>query len=494
MEEKTEIIEKKTGKATKVKEFFKFKWLIKLLGLRQTKYGSNTFLALVVMLGILILVNFIAQKESIRWDLTKIKKYSLSDQTLKVLNNIDEDIKIIGFFQTNNSQRGEVEDLINEYKAKNNKISIEFIDPDVKPAEALKFGITRYGTLIFEQGDKKEQALTYSEADITSSLLKLSRDEIKSIYFLSGHNEKDIDAMTELGYATIKDLLEREGYVVKKLSLITEKKIPEDADVIVIAGPKEKVLDKEQDLLRKYLDDGGKMMALIDPSTEIKSKSNLSDLLYKWGVEIEDGVVIDPAKYFWTDVGSPVIEKWENHQITSSISPAFFSGVAKVDQAAEHPKNVEVQPLAKTSSDSWLEKELTSGKAKYNEGQDVKGPISIALAVQGINKEEEQADSEEKKETENNSPRIVVMGDSDFANNIFANSLGNFDLFINSINWLAEEEDLISIRPKQEEQRTVTLTGSQSKLIFYLTVIGMPLIIIIIGIGVWMDRKRKTKR
>ncbi|GAH82220.1 unnamed protein product, partial [marine sediment metagenome] len=213
------------------------------------------------------------------------------------------------------------------------------------------------------------------------------------------------------------------------------------------------------------------------------------------GVKIEDGVVIDPSKYFWTDVGSPVIEKWENHQITSSISPAFFSGVAMVDKAAEHPENVEVDSLALTSSESWLEKDLKTGKAKYTDGTDTQGPISIAMVVTGLEDEEEESEEkseEDKKEA--TSPRIVVVGDSDFANNVFADSLGNFDFFINSIDWLAEEQELISIRPKEQEQRKVTLTGSQSKFIFYSTVIGMPLIVIIIGIGVWMDRKRKRKR
>jgi len=290
------------------------------------------------------------------------------------------------------------------------------------------------------------------------------------------------------------DLLEREGYEVKKLSLVTDKKIPDDAEVIVIAGPRQKILDKEKKILSKYLDDGGKMLALLDPSNEVKAKSNLASLFKKWGVQIEDGVVIDPTKYFWTDVGSPVIEKWEKHQITSSISPAFFSGVMKIDEADEHPENVEITSLAKTSNDSWLEKELESGKTKYNEDSDIKGPISVAMVVQGITATEEEKESDEEKKDENKSPRIVVVGDSDFANNVFADSLGNFDFFINSIDWLAEEEDLISIRPKEQEQRTVTLTGAQSKLIFYLTVIGMPLIVIIIGIGVGMDRKRKRKR
>lgn len=486
--------EKKHQKKNKITEFFKFKWLLNFFGMRQTRYGSNTFLVIVVMIGILVLVNFIAQKESVRWDMTKIKKYSLSDQTVKVIEAIDEEVKVIGFFQTNNPQRGEVEDLLEEYKAKNDKITIEFIDPDLKPAEARQYGIARYGTLIFEKGDKKEQALTTSESDITSSLLKLSRDESKVIYFLSGHKEKDIETVSELGYITIKELLEREGYEVKKLSLVTDKKIPKDAEVVVIAGPKQKILDKEKTILSKYLKDGGKMLALLDPSNEVDVKSNLASLFKNWGVQIEDGVVIDPTKYFWTDVGSPVVEKWEKHQITSSISPAFFSGVMKVGEADEHPENVEISSLAKTSNDSWLEKELESGKAKYNEGDDVKGPISIAMVVQGITTASDEEKTEDEKKDEDKSPRIVVVGDSDFANNVFADSLGNFDFFVNSINWLAEDEDLISIRPKDQEERTVTLTGAQSKLIFYLTVIGMPLIVIIIGIGVWMDRKRKRKR
>ncbi|GAH82944.1 unnamed protein product, partial [marine sediment metagenome] len=166
--------------------------------------------------------------------------------------------------------------MIDEYKALNSKLSVEYIDPDIKPTVARQYGITRYGTLIFEQGDKKEQALTTTESDLTSSLLKLTRDEIKTIYFLTGHNEKDIEAMTELGYATISSLLEREGYQVKKLSLVTEKKVPADAEVVVLAGPKKKILDKEKIELNKYLKNGGKMLALLDPSNESDTKVNVN--------------------------------------------------------------------------------------------------------------------------------------------------------------------------------------------------------------------------
>ena len=458
-----------------------------VFGMRQTKYGTNTAVAILALLGVLVIANFIAKKENVRWDLTKSKKYSLSDQTKKVLERVDQDIKVTLFYQTSNPEKANAENLLNEYKEKSGHIQTEFIDPDKNPAEARKFEVDRYGTVIFEMGDKKELATMASESEFTSSILKLTRDEIKKIYFLEGHAEKDIEGMDQSSYSTVKTSLEREGYEVAKLSLLTKPEIPEDLSVLIIAGPQKKLLDKEKEVIEKYINEGGKLFLLIDPKSEVKVETGFSSFISKWGVHSDRHVVIDPKLYFWTDPSAPVINAWATHQITEKLSSAFFPGVGEISAASDAPAEYIVTSLAGTSPDSWLENSIEKKEVEFNEDKDKKGPISVAVAVEETsNSPEEENEEENKKKT-----RLIVVGDSDFAVDGFADSLGNQDFFLNSVNYLAEEEELISIRPKDEEERTVALTGGQSKTIFYGTVFGMPVVVIIAGILVWLRRRKK---
>ena len=457
-----------------------------VFGMRQTKYGTNTAVAILALLGVLVIANFIVKKENVRFDLTKSKKYSLSDQTKKVLERVDQDVQVTLFYQASNPERANAENLLNEYKEISSYIQTEFIDPDKNPAEARKFEIDRYGTVIFEMGDKKEMATMASETEFTSSILKLTRDEIKKIYFLDGHAEKDIEGMDQSSYSLVKTSLEKEGYEVAKLSLLTKPEIPEDLAVLVIAGPQKKLLDKEKEVIEKYIDDGGKMLLLIDPKSEVKEDTGFSSFISKWGVNSDRHVVIDPKLYFWTDPSAPVINTWATHQITEKLSAAFFPGVGEISTANDAPAEYIVTSLAGTSPESWLEKDVDKREVEFNEDKDKKGPISVAVVVEKTTTSDEESSEENKSNT-----RLIVVGDSDFAVDGFTDSLGNQDFFLNSINYLASEEDLISIRPKDEEERTVALTGGQSKVIFYGTVFGMPAIVVLIGILVWIRRRRK---
>ncbi|MEW6407437.1 MAG: Gldg family protein [Patescibacteria group bacterium] len=450
-----------------------------VLGLRQTKYGANTILAILIVLGILVLINFIFYKENIRFDLTKNKKFTLSDQTKKVLKQIDQEIKIVSFFQK--ETQSEAENLLKEYQTQNKKIKVEFIDPDAKPALAQKYGIERYGTLVLEMGDRKQEVTEASESDITSGILKLIKKEKKKIYFLTGHGEKDIESGGDRSYTQIKRQLEKENYEVKTINLITKPEIPRDAAVLIIASPKNKILDKEKEIISDFLDKNGKVLILLDPKSEVEEEVGFSDILAKWGIETNNNLVIDPAKYFLEDVGTIVIDKWILHKITENLPSVFFPGVSKVSPKKDLPKDITVQSLAKTSNNSWLEANFGNRNVKFDPGQDEKGPVSIAVA----------AEKEKKDKAKKTGARLAVFGDSDFAVDAFSNILSNQDLFVNTVNWLAEEEELISIRPKEEEERKVALTGSQSKFVFYLTVVGMPLIVIVGGVAVWVKRKRK---
>ncbi len=474
-------MEENKVKPEKKKPPFKF--------MRQAKHGSTALISILALLGVLILINYIADRESVRWDLTENKKYTLSDQTEKVLDKIDQEVKIIAFFSQQDPRREEVEERLEQYANMNKNIKLEFIDPDIKPSAAKEYGIERYETIIFEMGDKKEEVVGTAESEFTSAILKLTSDEKKKIYFVTGHGERSIEEFSETSYSVIKQALEKENYEVAELSLVGDAKVPDDASVIVIAGTTTSLLPEEVAAVEEYLNNNGRMMFLADPKIDTGVATGLEEPIKNWGVDMKDGFVIDPKNYFMTDPGTPVIEKWETHQITQDLPFVFFSRVGNISPLEGKIENVQVDILANTSPDSWRETNIDSDKVIFDEGQDEEGPLPIAVAIQETATEEVAEGEEQEKLT-----RIVVVGDSDFAINIYTESLGNLDFFLNAINWLAEDEDLISIRPKESTANSLELTGSQIQFIFYTTVVIMPLTIVVIGIVVFVYRRRLKKR
>lgn len=470
---------------------------------RSTQYGSNMVLMVIAVLGVLILVNYIAGKELPRTDVTKNQQYTLSDQSKKILSGIEDEIKVVAFYQGDSSLRSTLEDLVTEYQSVNENITLDFVDPDREPAKARLYNVIQYNTIILEKGEKRETVLTATESDLTSGILKITRDERKKVYFIEGHGEKDIEGTEEnTAYRLVKQELEKQVYDVAKTSLVAEGGIPEDADVVVLAGPRVAISDQEKDVLRSYINDrNGRILMLLDPLLDLGTDVNaetgvgLTEFLAEFGIEYGDGLVVDRQANYFGDASSLVVVDYATQQITQGLDRVLLPVVAKVGQAENIPENWQVTELMNSTIDSWLENNKTATVADFSEGEDEQGPISLAVAAQEIDpvadkEAEEGAEAEEKA-------RMVVIGDSDFAVDPFVNpNLGvfNVELLVNSVNWLAAEEDLIAILPKEPQRAEVALTGSQSQVIFYSTVIGMPLVVGLVGVVLIVRRKRKRKR
>lgn len=447
---------------------------------RTARYGSNAGLMIVTFLGIVILVNFMADRHHRRFDWTEAKEFSLSPQTLNVLKELKEPVKIIGFFDPNNlyqqQRRQELEDLLKEYAYHSDKISYEFVDPDAQPLLARQYEVTTYGTLVFIRGDKYQNQFATDEQDITSGILKVSQDEVKAIYFTTGHKEHDPDGFDEAGYSQLKDALEDQNYKVETLNLATiTDTLPADTAVVVIAGPQVPFEDKELETLKAYLSLGGKALILGDPN----ETDPLGDLLTRWGIRLRNDLVIDPIYAFFGDVVSPLVTEYRFSQITKDLGGlmTYFRLVCSVEQLEDKPEGVIITPLIETSDESWGETDLRNlQQIRYDEGADVKGPLTIAATV-----EENLAET-----------RLVVVGDSDLVSNGILTSVrgtGNLDLILNAINWLAEEEELIAIGPKTRQPRPILLTPSQARFIAVSSIIFLPLIVVVAGVAVWWSRR-----
>ncbi len=461
------------------------------LSSRSALYGANTLVLTAVFMGILIFANLLAFRHKHRFDFTEGGYFTLAPQTKKLVSNLPREVKLTAFFQTESPEKIAFTNLIAGYLEETDKIKLQYVDPDKNPAVTKQYGVTTYGTVALESGAKETRIQNASEENITNALLKITRDEQKLIYFLEGHNESKISSDDDLGYSTAKKNLEQDGFIVKPLLLLQSGEVPKDASVLVIPGPKKPLQDEEKEILENYLNSGGAVFMLIDP----KSSSGMETFLKKWGIELGENIVIDPmSKLFGGDFAAPVVNQYTVHEITSNFVLATIFPIIRSVHGVP-VAGITTTELLKTSANSWAESDFNSGTVDYDEDKDIKGPVSVSVIATKILGEASPKISGTLKsdaEPEKNKPSatLLVVGDSDFSNNRYTNFSGNGDFFLNAVSWLAEEEQLISIRPKERKNTPIQITQSMGNAIFIMGILVFPGLIAAMGIRIWWRRRR----
>lgn len=452
----------------KLKEQIKLKTLI---------YSGNLLLLITLVFAILVALNYLSTKVHLRADLTEGKIYSLSEQTIKVLKNLKRDIEIKAFFRELSPRRGIMEEMLKRYSWYTSRIKYEIINPDKNPSLVRELNISEDGTTIFKCGDQETRTTSTTEEDITNSIIKITRERKKIIYFTKGHGEKSIEDSSERGYSQIKTSLENLGYTVKEIVLAEEPSIPFDCSLLIITGAEKDFLSGEIDGIERFLKDGGRLLLLIDPLTA----PSLVDFMKRYGIKIEDDFIvsIDPsARLMGGDPSWAVVSRYGYHKITEKFNYAsFFPFARTVDRIEPVPKNISTETIASTSQYSFATNQFNAREIRFDPERDRRGPLPVAAV------------STFKEEGKDRESRIVVFGDSDFVSNQFFDLSGNSNLFLNSVNWLEEEEDIISIAPKTTRPRTISLTLSQGRMIFFTTIILIPGIFILGGVLVYFRRR-----
>jgi len=453
---------------------------------RSFLYSSNALLMVVLVLGILVLLNVFFARHHHRFDFTESKLHSLSDPSIKVAAALKTDISVKAFFREGNPGRGRMEDLLKIYAYQTPKIKYEFIDPDKNPGLIKRYEITQDGTTIFECGDKDNRITTSTEEDVTNALIKVTRERKKLIYFLEGHGEKSSEVTEEAGYSFIKDDLAKIGYEVKKQLTALPAAFPKDCALLVVPGPEKDIAPGELETIKGYLEGGGRAIFLVDPQTS----PALIPFLAGFGVKLDDDTVIDRPTLFGGDYLMPMMSEIASHESTKNFRYVTYYPLARsVDIIDPKPEGVASSlVLGKTSENAYtkkrfaLKKGMTVKDIAFDAKADKKGPIPLAAVVTLRPK----ASDPGKTAPEG---RLAVFGDSDFASNRYNGEGGNGNLFLNVANWLTEESDLISISPKTSSPRGLQLSPSQAKLIFWVSVIFLPLLVLGLGVSIWLKRR-----
>jgi len=447
---------------------------------RQARYGSNALIMSIAFLGILIVGNVLTFQNPKRLDLTQDKSHTLAPETTQALKTLPAPVSAVGFFSSTLPTDTATE-LLNNFKASSNgKFNYKFVNPDTDPVAAREAGITGDGKILLTMGDHKEIAGFASETELAKALIRLINPKPRTVYFLTGHGEASLDA-GDVSVSAAKTTLESKNYTVNSLNLLAENKIPDDALAIIIAGPMKQVSQQEVQQLKKYVDAGGSLIVMENPVpfTEFGTSSDpLADYLSTdWGITLNNDVIIDLSGQQPLNAVSYTANQ---HPITENLSQNYLVIMpqARSISITSAPKGVTQTPLILTSPNSWGETKFTNAQGTQisQDPEDLPGPLTMAATG----------------ENTTTKGRVVVVGNSLFAEDKGFNAYGNGNFFINSVDWASEQEDLINITPHTPTTRTF-VPPSQIQLLAILlgSVIIIPGLVVFAGVSAWLARRRQ---
>jgi len=457
---------------------------------RAGKYGSSSMISALLVIAILGMGAFLTNRYSKRFDWSEQSVHSLSDQTVKVLAALDQDVEALALYSRMEWEL--VRRQLDRYAYASERFKIiEIADPNEKPdlleryeisTEQLGQGIVR---LIY--GEESVNVELPTEETLTNAIVKLARRGDKTVYFLEGHGENPIDGASgaaEEGYQQAAEALRNENYKVEKLLLAAKSDVPDDADVVVIAGATRLMLNEEREALDRYIERGGAVLALIDP----RIRTDLVAKLVEWGVELGDDIVVDRELAVFGRATTPFASRYApNHPITQDLREyTMFHVVRSVKPSAEAAGRF--SEIVLTGRESWAERDLerffAEGIAEFD-GEDLSGPVPIAVAGTVILEAAGDASQE---------ARLAVFGDSDFASNQMLGSYQNRDLFVNTVNWLLGDVEAISVRPNRSRASSFQLSASQKRTVQLLALFAIPEVLAVVGVTIWWTRRQTARR
>jgi gliding motility-associatede transport system auxiliary component len=462
---------------------------------RQLAAEANATIFIICVIGIVIFLNVVASRRlgAYELDLTKNKRYTLSNFSKSIVRKFNEKVQVTAFIPKPGpftpqygQQRQQAQDLLTQYQSSNPQIDWRLVDPYVDRALATQKNINSWPTLLFETAGKNEKATDITEKEVTAALLKLQSGQKKKIYFLQGHGELDPDEMQpQDSINNVKQMLLDQQHDVEKLTLLGKTRtVPADASALVIAGARYPLRADETTAIQDYLTKGGHVLLLVGAAPKSPA---FNDLLKPWGVKVGDDEVIDLTN---TIVGTsiPALATYETHDITKDLRrvATAYPAARSVTPITPAPAGVTVSPLMKSSKDSWAETNLKA--TPKLDSADTPGPVTLGVAVtkdlSGPAPAGEKAGGKAGKIV-----RLVVIGSGEMAANNLTQALpGNAYLVAMAINWLAEEEALVNIPPKEEAPQNITLTDPQRRVIS-TTVYALPLAAMLLGGIVWWKRR-----
>ena len=454
-----------------------------LLKARQTKYAAYAVVYVLVVITAVVIVNILANRYTKSYDGTSNKRYSLSEQTAKIVKGLKENATILYFDQGTRFQHAK--DLLDEYASLSPKVHVDYIDPDKNPQAAREANIRNFGTAVVRIGTRSEEAKSMNEEGITGAFIRDLKNTTRTICFAAGSGEHQIDDSEREGLSSFKDLLGKDNYQTQTLNLLQKAEIPANCTAIVIAGPTRDYQQPEVDAIKTYVEGGGHALFALDPPLKLGRDSvadneALAKVLESWGVTLQKDLILDlnpMGQIAGTGPQVALVTSYDSQPIVSGMKGMATGFPLSRSLEIKSNDKSSVQKMFDSSDSSFATSDLSSPRVNVDDPKNKKGPLTLAAAGSySTGKESSQG-------------RFVVVGSSAWIANRFINFNGNSDLALNTINWLSSDEDLISIRPKPQDDRRITMTTSQMMWVRATSQFLLPAVVVLAGVFVWLKRR-----
>ena len=473
---------------------------------RGMRIGANSAIFVLFVLGIIVLLNVVAARQHWRADVTENQRFSLSEQTRAIVSGLEQDLEMVAFLTSDSPQTPEVSARLREYEMLSPKIKLSTYDPLLDAEKAIEYDVrsTTSNVVVVKLGEQQETVYGGEEEQLTSTILALSSGEKARVCFLTGHGELSLEDAQGTGLGTIKSSLENQQYEVETLNLSTEEEpsVPGDCAALIIAGPTEPIRQEEMEAIVAYAQQGGNLMVALEIGGP-----DFAELLEPYGLRARDGMVYDRSYGFLGAAEIPMAQQAGQHMIVERLPRVALAfpttrALEIVDTSMQDPMAPgmpptpsQAQPLLETSPSAWLERPVAAAEGEeapqpQEDPGETRGPLTLAAVVDagqgGVDPMTGMPAASEET-----GARIVVMGDAEMMTDQFIGLglVGNAHFVLNSVNWLMENEKLITIPPKDDMPRYLTLTTGQQRLVWALTVGIIPLAIGLAGFIVWWRRR-----
>ncbi len=445
---------------------------------RQTKFAAYTAVYILIVVAVVGVLNFLANRYNKTYDTTSSKQFTLSDQTDKIAKNLKQDVSISYWDQPTQFQAAH--DLLDRYKNLSPKIEVHYEDLEKNITQARAAGVTRRGAVLVQTGGKTQEAKSLSEEEVTGALVRALKTGDKLACFAEGAGEHTLEDADRTGYGQLKTLVEGNNYKTESINLLQKPEIPKDCTMVIVGGPSRDYLQPGVDALTNYVENGGKAIFMLDPPLKfakqnIDQNDALLKMLASWGVTADNDLVLDTSgvgQLYGLGPEIALVSNYGTHPIVGAMKRlATGFPIARSLEIKNGPKTT-VEKLFESTDDAFATTNLASAEIKPSP-TDKKGPFILGAAGT----------------FSSGGGRFVVVGSSSWVANTYLRLAGNRDLFLNMMNWLSADEDLISIRPKEPDDRRLTMTRNQMAMAFYSSVLAIPLLILAAGLSVWWKRR-----
>lgn len=447
----------------------------------RNNFRLQSTVFLILFLLVMGIMAWLSQLYSVSIDLTKNQRNSLSPESIRLAQSLDQPLKVTIFATPGNETGDMLNQLFKRYQDRQPLIQVETLNPDLYPELLRQYDIRQDAEIIIEYQDRNEKISLATESRVTNSIQRLLRQGERWVVFLQGHGERNPYSDANHDFSEFATRLASKGYTIENLNLTEASSIPQNTDVLVIASPQIALLPGEVDLLKTYIEQGGNLLWLADPDTVISPIDRLAEAL---AIEFLPGIIVDPnSQLLGLDrVDFALVAEYPRHPITQNVES--LSLYPQTQAIEYHGDEIQWQPLnfLVSGESSWNETgELKGEILNGDDADEINGPLNIGLTlsstIDSVSGTSEQ--------------RIAVVGDADFLSNNYLGNGANLELGLNLLNWLSHDDNLISISPRAAPDTRLELSQTQQLIIAAIFLIILPLLLVGLGLRIWLKRRSR---